>query len=268
MFALVHRKTAAVLAVAGALTALALIAAVSARGAAGTVRGSGPGGSPTLTPIPPESVSEYVEPNGGVNTDTEDDGVTNGDPFETYVQSHFAGLVTINEGDIGLTPPAGYEFLGQASTVTAPEGTQGDPLQIAFLLYASLLPPGYELDSLQAFKDGVLLPDCEVAGDLGPDPCLLLRGTLGQNGAGAVILTSGSSASVWNVGVSLLTPTPSATPSPTPTPSPTAPPAGVQGDVNCSANADSLDALAILLYTAHLPYTKPAGCVGIGEPLP
>jgi hypothetical protein len=60
-------------------------------------------------------------------------------------------------------------------------------------------------------------------------------------------------------------PTPAGPPTPTPEASPT--PGGllIQGDVNCSGEADAVDALQVLRHVALLSATPPPGCPEIGS---
>jgi hypothetical protein len=62
------------------------------------------------------------------------------------------------------------------------------------------------------------------------------------------------------------TPAPTDTPTPTPAPSPTPPPAG-NGDVNCSGEVNSVDALMVLRHSAALSVIQEEPCTDLGEML-
>ena len=117
------------------------------------------------------------------------------DPVETSVTSlsPTSGEVTITEGSITEDPPSGFQFLGQQVDITAPGGAT-----IAFRIDGSLLPPGVDAQSLQVFRDGVLVEDCTAP--LVPDPCVSDRSDLAGGDVELEVTTS--EASAWNFGLS------------------------------------------------------------------
>jgi hypothetical protein len=183
--------------------------------------------TPSPTPIPEESLSQHVEADETLTTDTDGGGPTADDPVETWVAPSVAGEVSIHEAAIGGSAPSGFRFLGQSVTITAPSGTANDPISIAFSIDASLLPPGETADTVEIYKNGSPVPAC--SGDEGvasPDPCVMRRETRPDGDAMIAILSS--AASEWNSGIV------------------------ARGNVDCDGDVDVLDALAMLRSIAGL----------------
>jgi hypothetical protein len=184
---------------------------------------------------------------GSVSTD-EGDGATFGDPVETTVTSPTGGTVTISEGPVSQDEPAGFEFFGQQVDITAPPATAADPLVIVFLIDASVVPAGEDHNSIQVFRNGVLVGECTGAPDAVPDPCVSERATVAGGDIQLTVLTS--MASAWNFGVSEeATPTATATATATPTPTP-----GDEefcADVTGDGKVKLVDVLLILLHTRN-----------------
>ncbi|MCH8920266.1 MAG: DNRLRE domain-containing protein [Chloroflexi bacterium] len=151
---------------------------------------------------PLESVSEVVAAGGTVTTDTEADGATAADQLETWVTSPNAGTVTIIERAATPSPPPEFTFLGQEVIITAPNATAADPLVIKFRIDATLVPPGEDENTIDIFKDGVLVPNCDTfpgSTTAAPDPCVTDRVLLGDGDVEITVLTS--TASGWNFGI-------------------------------------------------------------------
>jgi hypothetical protein len=157
---------------------------------------------PEPDPAPPVAGSESTDGRLGrranATSDTEGDGATSRDPVETSVyHDSLRGDVSLDEGPIALTPPAGWRFFGQQVDIEAPQGSRRDPLTIKFLLDSSIIPDGL-WRKVEVFRDGQLVADCD-SGRRRPDPCLddvdRLRG-------GDLLLTVDTShASQWTFGV-------------------------------------------------------------------
>jgi len=149
-----------------------------------------------------EMVSGTVGAGGGsVTTDTEADGATPADPFETAVTTPNPGEVIINEQADSGSPPAGFSLLGKRVNITAPPALASDPLVLVFRIDASRTA-GENENSIQIFKDGGLLPieNCLGATVITTDdPCVSGRALLGDGDIQLTILTT--SASIWNFGV-------------------------------------------------------------------
>lgn len=152
-------------------------------------------------PIDPESVTAAAPAGGSVTTDDEGDGASAGDPLETTVETPIGGTITIEESDPFGAAPSGWDFVGQQVEITADPATPEDPLILTFRLDASLLPAGSTAATVQLFRDGALIVDCDPGADGAavPDPCIALRTLLPD---GDVSLTARSShASAWNLGI-------------------------------------------------------------------
>jgi hypothetical protein len=147
----------------------------------------------------PDSVSQSVSGGQTVTTDAEADGATLADPVETSVTTPNAGTVTIQETP-GGAPSAGYYFLGQRISISAPAAASGTPLSITFRLNAASIPAGQSAATIQVFRNGALLPACSGGpGVASPDPCVSNRKTLGDGDGAITALTS--AASEWYLGV-------------------------------------------------------------------
>ncbi len=146
-----------------------------------------------------ESASQTFGSTGGTaTTDTELDGATPFDPVETSVTSPTAGSVTIQEMPAALPPPSGFQFIGQQVNVSAPAASPGNPLVIVFRLDGSIVPSGENQETIQVFRNGVLVPACTGGpGVAAPDPCVSSR-TLVGNDVQLTVLSS--TASVWSLG--------------------------------------------------------------------
>jgi len=108
--------------------------------------------------------------------------------------------VSIDESSISATPPAGFAFLGQQVSITAPPATTTDPLVLVFRIDSSLIPAGENQNTIQIFKDGVAILACSGApGEASPDPCISNRALLGDGDVQITVLTS--TASEWNFGL-------------------------------------------------------------------
>jgi cysteine-rich repeat protein len=117
-----------------------------------------------------ETQSQSVGAGGTVSSGTTP---TAADPLETSVTTPNAGTVTIFESSPGA-PPAGYEFRGQASTITAPNATtSSNPLELIFRIDATQIRAGENQNTVQVFRSGVLVPPCLGSpGTAVPEPCV------------------------------------------------------------------------------------------------
>lgn len=153
---------------------------------------------------------------GSVTTDVESDGTNPADPLELEVTSPNAGIVEVLRFMQGQSVSMGFELLGIAMTVTAPEASVADPLVLAFAIDASLLPA--DPSTVRILRDGVPVPDCTGAPQAVPDPCESMRANLPGGSLRITVLTSSVAASgmstaavrsgaqtpaVWSVGVAV-----------------------------------------------------------------
>src|SRR6185369_13049132 len=117
-----------------------------------------------------ETKSQSVGAGGTVSSGTTP---TAADPLETSVTTPNAGTVTIFESSPGA-PPAGYEFRGQASCITAPAAsTSSNPLELIFRIDATQIRAGENENTIQVFRSGVLVPPCLGGpGTAVPEPCV------------------------------------------------------------------------------------------------
>ncbi len=147
-----------------------------------------------------ETLTQTVSAGDTVTTDSELNGATASDPIETTLTSPLAGTLSIEESTatVGLT--SGYTFLGGKIVVTAPTATALTPLILVFQIDSSLIPAGQTKDTIQIFRNGVLVPACTGAiGVALPDPCVSERVLLADSDVKITVLTS--TASSWDVGV-------------------------------------------------------------------
>ena len=152
------------------------------------------------SPFLADVVQEVVPPGGTVTTDPNGDGPSPTDPVEASVTTPNGGSVTIDEGNASGAPPAGFTFLGQQVVIEAPSATAGTPLRLVFSIHPSLVPAGESAQTLQIFRDGVLVGECPGSTTASPNPCIAGRLELGDGTARITVLTS--QASTWNLGVS------------------------------------------------------------------
>ena len=197
-----------------------------------------------------ESVTVQAGAGETVTTDGEADGATALDPVETSLTTPNAGSVSIEETPITATPPAGFQFLSQQVSITAPSAMTDDPLVIVFRIDTSQVPAGEDENTIQMFKDGVEVPACAGSpGTASPDPCVSSRVLLPDGDVEITVLTS--TASAWNFGAP-------AEPSPTPTPAP-APVGGIAQLPDASdSSARNHIPLAVLAAAALLALTAGA----------
>jgi len=138
-----------------------------------------------------ESASVMASAGGTATTDSEADGATPLDPIETTVTTPNAGTVTIDESQATPLPTVGFSFFNILVHVTAPPATASNPLILSFRIDASVLPPGFNVGTLEVFKDGVLLATCTgPSGTASPDPCISNRSLAADGDAEVTVLTS------------------------------------------------------------------------------
>lgn len=146
-----------------------------------------------------ESQTQVLSAGGTLNMDTELDGATAADPVETALTSPIAGTVTVAETTTSEST-TGYTFIGTQVTITAPTGTAASPLVIVFVIDASIIPAGQTKDTIEIFRNGVLVGACTGSpGVASPDPCVSAREDLAGGDVKITVLTS--TASSWDIGV-------------------------------------------------------------------
>ena len=92
--------------------------------------------------------------------------------------------------------PSGFFFLNTEFEITAPDGTQTNPLRLVFTIDGSQVPAG----QITVFRDGdeAQFP-CIPAGEASPDPCIESIDDAGGGDVAITVLTI--HASGWNVAV-------------------------------------------------------------------
>ncbi len=154
-----------------------------------------------------KAVSQAVNGGGTVATGSD---VTPGSPLVSGVTSPAAATVRISQGVIaGSQPPSGYTFLNQQVNILVlnPDGSEltatfANPIRLAFTIDGTLLLPGENGNSVQIFRNGVLIPNCLGQTSIPAanfDPCVTARETSNQDVRLTVI---SSHASRWNMGLS------------------------------------------------------------------
>jgi Domain of unknown function (DUF4082)/Bacterial Ig domain/Bacterial Ig-like domain (group 3)/Calx-beta domain/Cadherin-like domain/Purple acid Phosphatase, N-terminal domain len=157
-----------------------------------------------------KAVAQAVNAGGTLQTGTT---VTPADPLASAVTTPTAAIVSIAQGVIAASqPPSGYTFLNQQVNITIhnQDGTEltastASPIRMAFTIDGTLLLPGETENTIQVFRNGVLIPNCLgqtsiPAANL--DPCVTARedGPALNNDVRITILTT--HASKWNMGLS------------------------------------------------------------------
>ena len=126
------------------------------------------------------------------------------------------GTVDIVESTINQPDPTGFTLVGQQVNITAPNGTDENPLTIEFRAHTSIA--GSDPNAVDMFKAGALVGGPCTGGTTGnplfPDPCFVSKTLVGDE---VVIVVKSSTASPWNFGILSATPTATATPTPTAT---------------------------------------------------
>ena len=145
-----------------------------------------------------DSASQDAPAAGTVSTNT---STSPDDPVGASVTTPLAGTVTIDEVAATTPDPSGYSLLGQEVQITAPSASAADPLVLEFRLDASVLPPGADETTAQAFRDGAQIADCDAGAgsSAAPDPCVAAR--TATPGGGVELTVRTSQASTWNFGV-------------------------------------------------------------------
>jgi hypothetical protein len=136
----------------------------------------------TIKAPDPDSVSEYVLPAGGTVSTGSTTSQTNPQSTAVSVPSTPAGtpttLTEMNAAGPSDACGAGATCFGQISIVTVGSGPfpATDPLHLTFLIDAGELPRRIDLDDIQMFHDGVLVPDCTGGpGVASPASCVSAR---------------------------------------------------------------------------------------------
>jgi len=121
---------------------------------------------------------------------------------EVSVTSPSGGRVSIASGPVDWTAPNGFVFFGQQVTISAPAATAVDPLVIVFRLDASVIPEGQRHNTIEVFKNGLLVSPCtRHTGVAEPDPCVSGRKLLHDGTVQIEVLTS--TASEWNFAIAV-----------------------------------------------------------------
>ncbi len=144
-------------------------------------------------------VEETAPPGGTVTTDPDGEGPSATDPLEVSVTTPSGGTVSIDEGPATDPSPAGYSFVGQQVTITAPAESAGAPVVLVFSVHPTLVPAGETVQTIQVFRNGTLIAECPGSTVASPDPCVSNRVELG-NGTGQLTIRT-SQASRWNLAV-------------------------------------------------------------------
>jgi hypothetical protein len=148
-------------------------------------------------------LSDFVEqtapPGGTVTTDPTGAGPTPLDPVEVAITTPTGGSVSIDEGPSSGSSPSGFTLLGQEINISAPAASVGSPLRLVFSLDPTLIPAGESVQTIQVFRNGVLVGECPGSTTASPNPCVSARVELANGVARVTILTA--QASRWNIGV-------------------------------------------------------------------
>ena len=128
------------------------------------------------------------------------EGPTTADPVATTIVPAVDGFVSITESTVEEEPAAGYEFFGHQVDITMPDASSpAQPHVLTFALDASAIPEGQDETTIQVFRDGVAVLDCQGApGVADPTPCVSERLPLDDGDISFTVLTV--QASSWNLG--------------------------------------------------------------------
>jgi hypothetical protein len=128
------------------------------------------------------------------------EGPTTADPVSTTIVPAVEGFVSITESTVEEEPAAGYEFFGHQVDITMADATSpAEPHVLIFALDASAIPEGQDETTIEVFRDGVAVPECQGApGVADPTPCVSERLALGGGDISFTVLTV--QASSWNLG--------------------------------------------------------------------
>jgi hypothetical protein len=133
-----------------------------------------------------EVASNTLAAGGSLTTDNEvpADGATVANPLEATVTlpATLSGAVSISTGKTQPSdvPPSGYSFFTYETDIASPTAPSGSWLTFVFLLDPSIIPAGQNKDTVQVFKNGVVVPNCTGSGAT-PDPCVALRELAGDD---------------------------------------------------------------------------------------
>ena len=142
------------------------------------------------------SAAEYEDADAD-ETVTTGAEATPDEPVQASVTTPNAGVVSIALAPGADSPGSGFASLGFNFDIVAPSASVANPLQLTFLIDASMIPSGETAGTIAIFRNGVEVLDCE--GVANPDPCVSER-TTGLDGDATIkVLTS--QASVWDFGV-------------------------------------------------------------------
>lgn len=145
-----------------------------------------------------DAVTADVAAGGTLTTDIEGDGATADDPLEVMLTTPIGGRVSLTERAASGTPPVGFQFLNFEVVIEAVDGDPDRPLILGFIVYPGHLPPGSTPNTVQIFRNGVLVSNCDnTAGIASPDPCVARRSVLANGNFFLQALTS--AASIWQI---------------------------------------------------------------------
>jgi hypothetical protein len=117
-------------------------------------------------------------------------------PFSAAITTTAPGPVTIDERALTIEEPEGFIMLNQEFDITAPDGTEANPLRLVFTLDASVVPP----EPVTVFRNETAVGDCTGApGSAIPSPCVEDIVVEPDGDLRISVLTI--QASVWNFGV-------------------------------------------------------------------
>jgi hypothetical protein len=125
---------------------------------------------------------------------------TAADPLVVTVTGPTAASAVVTPAMQATVFAAGYSMLGVEFTLEADAATAANPLVITVRIDSSVLPAGVGTADIEVFRDGVLVPDCDVPSGTSavPDPCVAERTMSGDD---VVITIRTSTASVWSFGL-------------------------------------------------------------------
>jgi hypothetical protein len=122
------------------------------------------------------------------------------DPLVVTVTGPTAASAVVTEATQATVFASGYSMLGVEFDLVADAATAANPLVISVRIDTSVIPSGVGAADIAVFRDGVLVPDCDLPSgtSAAPDPCVAERTTSGDD---IVITIRTSTASVWSFGL-------------------------------------------------------------------
>jgi len=116
------------------------------------------------------------------------------------------GTVSITQSESTSPAPSGYSFSGQQVVIEAPVASWDNPLRLVFALDATAVPQGQDHNTIDIFRNGVLVEECAgletalppASGSPDGRPCVSQRQALASGDVQITVLTP--RASQWNFG--------------------------------------------------------------------